>query len=351
MNTVYVNQYGVKAGEDVTLPLYALMQKYPKDTTFIFDKGDYCFTPQFTYDYRLSNSDRIPERKLGIWLRGMENVKFDFSGSTLWFAGQMQPFTVDHCTHVEIANAAINWEKPLVAEGVVTAFGDGYIDMFIDPSLYPHRIQDGRLEFDTGNDEWYALCCPHSQIQFDEMSRTVRRNSGDRFSPTRVEELGGSIYRFYANDTLNTAVGNIFVLRHNARIHAGCFLEKSEDVTLTDITFYSCGGLGCLAQFCHHLTFRRVHFLPDMKRGRKVANGRDDGMHITCCSGKITITECSFTGLMDDPINVHSCCCTVSEVIDDHTIRCRYMHHQATAFHYWAEPGDEIVFIERRHMT
>ena len=54
---------------------------------------------------------------------------------------------------------------------------------------------------------------------------------------------------------------------------------------------------------------------------------------------------------MDDPINVHSCCVTGVEWLDDRTLRCRYMHPQACAFHYWAEPGDEMVFIDRRPMT
>jgi hypothetical protein len=94
-----------------------------------------------------------------------------------------------------------------------------------------------------------------------------------------------------------------------------------------------------------------VHFLPNIEAGRKVANGRDDGMHITCCKGTVTITECSFVGLMDDPINVHSCCVTGVEWLDARTIRCRYMHHQACAFKYWADEGDEITFIERGKMN
>jgi hypothetical protein len=74
-------------------------------------------------------------------------------------------------------------------------------------------------------------------------------------------------------------------------------------------------------------------------------------MHITCCSGTVTITECSFLGLMDDPINVHGCCVTGAEWVDERTLRCRYMHPQACAFHYWAESGDDIVFIDRKPMT
>ena len=98
------------------------------------------------------------------------------------------------------------------------------------------------------------------------------------------------------------------------------------------------------------MTYRGVHFLADTSSGRKVSSGRDDGMHITCNSGTVTITECTFHALMDDPINVHGCCVTSDEVIDDRILRCKYRHHQACGFLYWAEKGDEINFISRDSM-
>ena len=352
MNRIFVNEHGVTPGTDVTAALYDLFQSYPTDTQFVFTPGDYLFSPhpQFAFDYRISNSDILPQRKLGIWLRNMKNIRIDFAGARLWFSGQMQPITIDHCEDIVLKNAVIDWKKPLVAEGIVTAVGEKYLDLYVDPQRFPHRLQDGWLWFDVGNDEWYPLH-KWSHIQFDQASRTVRRQSGDRFVPTGITHLRDSVYRFAAEDVENTAVGNIFALRHNARTHAGAFCEKSERVTLSDITFHSCGGLGCLAQFSKDLTFRRVHFLPNTQAGRNIVNGRDDGMHITCCSGLVTITECAFAGLMDDPVNVHGCCVPAVQVVDGRTLRCRYAHPQARGFFYWAEAGDTINFIERRHMT
>ena len=93
-----------------------------------------------------------------------------------------------------------------------------------------------------------------------------------------------------------------------------------------------------------------MNFLPDREAGRTVVSGRDDGMHITCCSGTVTVEGCSFLGLMDDPINVHGCCVPAVEWQDERTVRCRYGHPQACGFDCWAEEGDEIVFIDRRSM-
>ena len=351
MTIIYAKDRGIRPGEDITRALYGMLDSSENDVTYLFEPGDYFFSPipELERDYRISNSDVMPFRKLGILIKEKKNLTLDFSGARLWFSGHMQPFTLDRCENVTVRNCVIDWKKPLVAEGIVTAFTDTYIDMKVDGHLFPHRMKDNWLEFDTGNDEWYPLT-KWSQIQFDGQTRTVRRASGDKFQPTKIEPLGDDVYRFYAART-ETAVGNIFVLRHNDRIHAGIFCEKCRNTVIEDVTVYSCGGLGCLSQFCENLTYRRVHFIPNTAAGRKISNGRDDGMHITCCSGRVTITECTFAGLMDDPINVHSCCVTACKVLDDHTLQCKYRHPQACGFHYWAEAGDTIVFIERKHMS
>ena len=80
MKRLDCTQYGILPGADVTEALYQLFCDNPRDTEFVFAAGDYLFTPRFTYDYRLSNTDVLPERKLGIWMRNMENIVLDFSG-------------------------------------------------------------------------------------------------------------------------------------------------------------------------------------------------------------------------------------------------------------------------------
>lgn len=343
-------EYGILPETDVTIALDRLLQRFPRDAHFVLERGNYYFTPKFTHDYRLSNTDVLPERKLGIRLREMENVILDFNGSHLYFEGQMQAITLDHCKNVTVKNAVIDWKKPLVAEGIVRNIGDDFMDLYVDPAAFPHELRDdGALYFDIGNDEWRKM--GQGSIQFDANTRTVRRDTGDSFRFSRIEALGDSVYRMRGRISQNLAVGNIFVLRHNAREHAGAFCEKCKNVTLEDLTFHSCGGLGCLAQFNEDVTFRRVHFLPNRAAGRRIVSGRDDGMHVTCNRGTVTIEECSFLGLMDDPINIHGCCVTVAEVINARTLRCKYEHPQACGFLYWAEAGDRLGFIERKHMT
>lgn len=350
MTQIYLKDHGIVPGTDCTLALAELFAKYPTDTEFVFEAGDYRFSPKIFRDLRLSNTDVLPQRKLGMILENMKNVRLVGQKTRLLYEGQMQAVTLLNCENVVMKDFIIDWEKPLVSEGIVTAFDENSVDVYIAPKAYPHVVRDNCVVFDIGAGEESPLN-QWGVIQFDADTRTVRRTTGDRFQLGKMlEDLGGNVYRF-ASKNPNTAVGNIIVLRHNERQHAGIFTEKCTNITIEDVTVHCCGGLGCLAQFCDNLTYRRVHFLPNIAAGRRVISGRDDGMHITCCSGTVTITECSFLGLMDDPINVHGCCVTGVEWLDERTLRCRYMHPQACAFHHWAEAGDDIVFIDRKPMT
>ncbi len=350
MNTIRLSDYGILPNTDITLPLYALLQQHTKDTEFIFENADYYFYPheEMFFDYRLSNSDVMPHRVLGVWLREHENCILNGNGARLYFAGQMQAITLDRCSNITVKNLTVDWKKPLVAEGIIRTVGDHYADLYVDPEAFPHRFENGTLFFDVGAGEFYPL--NSGFIVFDENNNSVARATGDTFVHQKVESLGECVYRYYFNSVAGMKPGQTVVLRHNARVHAGIFSEKCTDLVFSDITVHSCGGLGCLSQFCHNLTYERVYFLPNRKAGRRVSSGRDDGMHLTSNSGHITVTQCSFLGLMDDPINVHGCCVTSSKAIDKRTLLCNYRHEQARNFHYWGETGDEIALIQRDDM-
>ena len=349
MKTIRLSEYGILPNTDITASLFALLEQNKEDTEFVFENADYYFSPQHAIrrDFRISNSDVTPYRTLAIFLNGMKNCVLRGNGARLWLSGHMQVFTLDHCSNVRLEGFTVNWEKPLVAEGRVVAKQGEELDVFVDPVLFPHRFVNENLEFDTGNDEWFP--CNRNIIVFEPHSLRARRGVSDVYAKS-IRPLGSSIYRMHLTCHEEIQVGDLLNMRHNARIHAGIFSEKCSDITVENVTFYSCGGLGCLSQFCHNMTYRAVHFLPDKRAGRMVSSGRDDGMHITCNSGTVTITQCTFHALMDDPINVHGCCVTADEVVNDTTLRCKYRHPQACGFLYWAEAGDEIGFISRASM-
>ena len=352
-NTIKLWEHGIVPGSDVTLEINQIFQEYKEDTLFEFEEGDYYFSPheELRHPYNLSNTDASEYKALGLWLRDMKNCTVSGNGARLWFAGQMQPFTIDHCSNLTIEGFIIDWEKPLVAEGVIVDFGENWAKIFIDNQRFPHRYVDSWLEFDVGAGEWYPLRRDFWCIQYDADNQCIRKNTGDVFQPLTIEEEGNDVYKLTTEEAVDAAIGNLFVLRHNRRLHAGIFIEASQDICVENVTVHSCGGLGCLSQFCHNVRFESVNFVPNTRLGRRVVNGRDDGMHITSNSGTVEITKCNFVGLMDDPINVHGCCVAVDEVVDNRTLRCSYRHEQAKGFRYWAKAEDEISFIDRKNMA
>jgi hypothetical protein len=112
--------------------------------------------------------------------------------------------------------------------------------------------------------------------------------------------------------------------------------------------YHNC-GLGILSQYSENMTFRRVNSVPNPAKNR-ILSGHDDGLHFSNCAGQITIDQCRFQALMDDPVNVHGTCVRVMEQTDPNTLICRFMHEQSIGTE-WARPGENIAFIENNSMV
>ncbi len=352
MQKIILSNYGISPEKDNTVALCELFEKYNKDTIFEFENADYFFSAKYCKKEKLnlSNSTIIPLRTLCLIMRNMQNCVINGNGARFYFEGHLQPITIEHSSNISVKNLSINWQKPLVAEGVIKNVKGKEAELFVDNTIFPHRFKNGNLEFDVGNDEWYPLL-PYSLMTYEPHYRTVKRDSTGKVKIASLEPISDSLCKveFVNENCVNN--GDIVILRHNERWHAGIFTQKCSDITFSDITVYSCGGLGCLSQFCHNMTYQRVNFVPDRTRGRLITSGRDDGMHIQSNTGTVTVTECSFMGLMDDPINVHGYYATCNEVIDNKTLRCNFRHFQAKDFEYWAEENQEISFIDRGNLS
>jgi hypothetical protein len=144
------------------------------------------------------------------------------------------------------------------------------------------------------------------------------------------------------------AVGNYLVMRHAERIHSGIFIQDSKNIKVENVNLYHATGLGILAQFSEDLTFDRYRAIPNASKNRYFGGG-DDGLQVSNCKGQITVTNCEFAGLMDDPINVHGTSVQVIEKLSDKMLKCKFMHHQSEGLN-WGHTGDKISFIENSVM-
>lgn len=325
-----------------------------KPTKLVFTRGEYHFYPEESNkrSYFESNTTDVNPRNCAFLFESMGNLVIDGNGSNLIFHDQMQPFTFDKCKNVVLRNINIDWEQPLIAQAEVLAVSEKSIKVNINLKESPYRIEEGKLFFGTSKtnlSQW------KSTMEFDRDGRFVVPQTGDWGC------LGRGWENYLAEDILpgvieinlpflrKPAVGNYLIMRHAERIHSGIFIQDSKNITIENVNLYHATGLGILAQFSQDLTFNQYRAIPNKSKNRYFGGG-DDGIQVSNCKGKITINDCEFAGLMDDPINVHGTSVQVIEILSEKQLKCRFMHHQSVGL-TWGHAGDKISFIENSRMN
>jgi hypothetical protein len=317
----------------------------------VFPKGRYDFWPEGGVEkvYFESNTTDNNPKRLAIFIEGFAGLTLEGGGSTFVFHDRIQPFTIDGSTGVTIRNLSIDWDIPLSAEAVVAAATADYIDLRIDERQFPHVVEDGRLVF-TG-EGWRSPW--RSAMEFDGKTLQVVPGTGDagclgrNWREHRAEAVSRGLIRLHRGFERRPAVGNVLVLRHGDRDHAGLFAVDSRNVTVENVNLHHAAGLGLLAQFTENLTVRNFNAVPSP--ARRVLSGHDDGVHVSNCRGLVLVEGCRFHGLMDDPINVHGTSVRIVERTAADRLVCRFMHEQSTGM-LWGHAGDRVGFIENESM-
>lgn len=324
-----------------------------KPTVLVFTRGEYHFYPEQSNkrNYFESNTTDVNPRNCAFLFENMSNLIIEGNGSSLIFHEQMQPFTFDNCKNVVLRNINIDWEQPLIAQAQVLEVKEKSIRVSINLKESPFRIEEGKLFFGASKENLNPW---KSTMEFDRNGRFIVPQTGDWGC------LGKGWENYLAENILpgtvqinfpflrKPAVGNFLIMRHAERIHSGIFIQNSNKIKIENVNLYHATGLGILAQFSEDLTFNRFRAIPNKAKNRYFGGG-DDGIQISNCKGQITINECEFAGLMDDPVNVHGTSVKVVEIVSDKQLKCRFMHHQSVGLN-WGRPGDKISFIENSAM-
>lgn len=329
-------------------------EKGDEPKKLIFNRGEYHFYSEHStrkYYYESNTTDENP-RKCAFLFENIKNLVIDGNGSTLIFHEQMQPFTFENCENVVLKEVNIDWDQPLIAQGEVLNVTDEYIELDINLKESPFLVDQGKLFFNVGKwgkNPWKGT------MEFDREGHFVVPQTGDwgclgkGWEGYLTENIIPGVIRIYYPFLRKSAVGNFLVMRHAERIHSGIFIQESKNITIKNVNLYHATGLGILAQFSEDLTFDRYRAIPN-KRKKRYFGGGDDGLQISNCKGLITVKNCEFAGLMDDPINVHGTSVRIEEIVSDNQLRCKFIHHQSVGMN-WGHPGDKINYIENEAMN
>jgi hypothetical protein len=356
VSIIHVADYGLKPNSNensIPAVLKALDAcKKQANSVLFFEKGRYDFWPDstFTKAYFESNTTNDALKNLAILIEGCQGLTLEGSGSDFIFHGAIQPITVDNSENITIQNVNIDWDIPLTAQGKVLETSAKNIDLEIDTKQFPYEITNGKLIF-TG-ENWKAES--RWFMEYEANTHRIAAQTGDEgcvrgdWSKYSVEELKPGTIRMNGEFTRTPAVGNYLILRHSKRDHAGIFIQESKNVSLKNVNIFHCTGLGVLSQFSRNLNYNNVKFIPNAAKNRYLS-GHDDGFQVSNCAGKVSITNCEFGGLMDDPINVHGTSVKIIERLSTTKLKCRFMHEQSTGM-TWGHLNDTIGFLENESM-
>lgn len=356
-DTISITQFGYKPGSiENAVPFVAKAMELCKTKShavLVFPKGRYDFWPQYSAEklYYESNTDVIPLRTCPILIENANGLTLNCCSSDFIFHGRMQPFTIDGSSNISIKNVNIDWDIPMTAQAQVLQVTNKYIDLQINAFESPYIIENDKLVF--VGEGWKSQFW--DAMEFEKDSKFIVPRTGDEgclgegFSNYKATEIAKGIVRLNYAFKRKPAVGNYLVLRHSARDHAGTFIQNSRNIIIENMNLYQTAGLGILSQYSENLTFKNVNCVPNKAKDR-VLSGHDDGLHISNCKGKIIVDACSFAGLMDDPINVHGTSVQITEKMSSNKVKCKFMHEQSIGF-TWAQPNDEIGFIENESMS
>jgi hypothetical protein len=230
-------------GMDCTRAFQAALEitRLHPGTTLQLKSGDYHFWPQHAAkrDHYQSNTVAVVPKSYALLLDGQQRTVIDGSGATFFFHGPMTAIGLDGCTNVTIRRLKITTPRLFTSQGTVVDIGEDWLVLEIDRNRFPYVIENGKLQTVVEGNRSRVW----GQMEYDAVDGRFSHSDGSGIS--RAEELApGRVKVWGARDVART--GNILVLRHHERTHAGVCILGSKGVTLKDVEVWGTAGLGIL---------------------------------------------------------------------------------------------------------
>ena len=352
--TVRAEDYGIipNSEKDAGPALRALFKKLHaiRDVTVEIAEGNYTLNQQHTIrrEWPQSNTDVYALRNYAVVIEGLQGVTLKSTRALFRCTGTFTPLAIVDSKNIKIDGIHIDWVRPTTSQAEVIS-SDGKSTVIRPHAETPLIVKNNHIYVKNGTSpsapstsNWYGDGI-WAKMEWDPQTGCPAYQRGDiGGTPTNPVDLGDGTIRVDAPDF---KTGNIMILRHDARTHAGVLVHRSQGITILHSYLYASCGLGYLIQHSKDITLIDTHAIPRPGSGRYFS-GHDDGFQISGCGGKVLIDGCSFAGLLDDPINVHGTYLDITKRIDDRTLEIRFAHPQSQD-QPWADAGDVVTFSNR----
>ena len=305
-------------------------------------RGIYHFYPEgaLNMSFHISNHDQPLIHPVCVPLADLRNVRVEGNGSLFLFHGKVVPLLVMDSENISINRLSVDYERSWCTEARVVKTDDRFTEVEIDKKAYPYEIRNNRFVFQgKGWEEGMGHC-----MAFEKGTGHIIANTSDIGWNGHVEPLGGSRLRLDWNlRQKGIKPGDTLVLRNYNRPHPGCVVYRARKTSLNDVSLHQSSGMALLVQRSEDFHMKGGGVMVRKGTGRVHTAGAD-ATHFSNTRGGIVVEKALFEGMMDDAINVHSTCLGVMEVVDSHTLKCKYMHRQAVGCEVFL-PGEKIRFI------
>ena len=353
--TIDVTQFGAQPNSfaDATASVKKAIEaaKGQANAILNFPKGRYDFWPDSAIEthYYISNSSSetevpVKKQRVGLFFKELKNLTLEGNGSTFVFHGKMISWVLDSCENIAMRNFTVDYERPGMSEMTVRSVLPTEVTVAVHPDS-KFTIIDGKVQWygekwiPNPNGFFLARINPHQDKIFYSNWAPFQASKAEKIGAFGIQ-FSGDFSKFRAD------TGDVLTLRDAIRDYVGVFQNRSKNISLRHIHMNNMHGLGIVSQFCENLDYDSIYVEPAKDSGRVIASSAD-GMHFSGCKGQISINNCRFSGLHDDPINVHGTHLKVKEIISPTQLKLRFMHHQSYGFMAFAK-GDTIAFLHAK---
>jgi hypothetical protein len=234
--------------------------------------------------YRLASAQQA-----AISLTNRSNIEIEGSGSRIIMGNDALSLAFDRCSNLNVRNLTIDWDPLPYTQGAISDSGIGWFEVTFDAG-FPAISGNGILAIES----------------YDRSLRNIARGglqvSGDKIMEVQATASNRALVRLA--HVAPVPVGTVIVIRFKGN-HDAVRVTQCQNVSFSGITLLSSHSMGYNVSLSNNLAFRQCTIgLPPA--GVRLLSTNADGMHITNCSGSLTIDECIFEAMGDDAINVNA---------------------------------------------
>lgn len=329
----------------IAAALTKLIETLPEDSVLFFPAGEYCVaSPVFVHGKR------------GLTIRGEEGTVFVTHFSPCDDpANNNTAFACTDNRDLTFERLTFTTDNPTNCAGRVIAKNETEhtYDVQIDDS-FPVTGWEHFWGTDTCDEEGTPdyVIETYDRITKEELP-DGHGGMRTKFTGTRYKVIGEHRIRVYmpeTHDLSRLTIGHRVLYRYVIYNTSVFTFADCHMVALRHIEIERCNSMGAvISPRSSDFTFEDFH-IRSPKGSPALYAGNADGIHIVGLMGYLHMKDCTFVGLGDDALNIHSQAGEIGEIRPDGTIRCIYRNRQMEAAELglrFADAGDILRVYDR----